>query len=103
MGIHEAELPWRPCILPEEPGNNWPDFSDEDVRTFSRRIGNLALMLAKTNSDLKSSKFADKRGAYKDSPYELTRMVAREPRWGTNQIVSRQMTLSDYALKAWPL
>jgi hypothetical protein len=90
-------------ILPEEPGDNWPDFSDEDVRTFSRRIGNLALMLAKTNSDLKSSKFEVKKAAYKDSPYELTRMIAQQRRWTTDEVVSRQKTLSAYALEAWPL
>ncbi len=90
-------------ILPEEPGDNWPQFTEDDVKTYSRRIGNLALLLAKTNSDLKSSKFEPKKAAYKDSPYELTRMVARERRWTKDEIVAGQKRLSDYTLKAWPL
>ena len=90
-------------ILPEEPEDNWPDFSEEEVRTYSRRIGNLALMLAKTNSDLKSSKFETKKAAYKESPYELTRMIARQRFWTSDEISARQKILSEYALEAWPL
>jgi hypothetical protein len=90
-------------ILPEEPGDNWPQFTEDDVKTYSRRIGNLALLLAKTNSDLKSSKFETKRAVYRESPYELTRMVAQKAHWTKDEIVARQRTLGEYALKAWPL
>jgi hypothetical protein len=90
-------------VLPQAPERNWPDFDEEEVRIYSRRIGNMALLLAKTNSDLRSSDFKAKRAVYKGSPYELTRMIAQNTVWTKNEVSSRQKTLADLALKAWPL
>lgn len=90
-------------ILPQAPLDNWPEFSEDEVKVYSRRIGNLALLLAKTNSDLASNDFKTKKAVYKDSPYELTRMIARNKTWTVNEIASRQKALADLALKAWPL
>jgi hypothetical protein len=41
-------------ILPQAPEQNWPDFSEEETKIYARRIGNLALLLAK--DQLRSSK-----------------------------------------------
>jgi hypothetical protein len=90
-------------ILPEEPGKNWPEFDEEIVSVYTRRIGNLALLLAKSNSDLRSSDFKTKKAVYRDSAYELTRMIARVSSWTKKEIAERQKTLANLALKAWPL
>lgn len=90
-------------VLPEVPGNNWPSFDEDTAQIFVRRIGNLALLLAKSNSDLKSSSFSKKRAIYNSSPYELTRMIAKASSWTKDAISARQKTLADLALKAWPL
>jgi hypothetical protein len=90
-------------ILPEKPQNNWPNFDDEKVHSYSKRLGNLALLLAKSNSNLKSADFRTKRNVYKDSPYELTRQIATVDDWNEETITSRQKTLAGYALVAWPL
>ncbi len=90
-------------VLPESPEGNWPSFNEDEVRLYSRRIGNLALLLAKTNSDLHSSNFASKKTAYKNSPYVLTSMIAKNASWRKNEIVARQKILADWSLKAWPL
>ncbi len=90
-------------VLPQSPEQNWPDFNEEDAKTYARRIGNMALLLAKTNSDLHSGDFKTKKASYKNSPYELTRMIAKSPSWTKEEISSRQKTLADLALKAWPL
>ncbi len=63
-------------VLPEQVENNWPEFDEDTARIYVRRIGNLALLLAKNNSDLRSSDFNTKRAAYKNGPYELTRMIS---------------------------
>jgi len=73
------------------------------VRGYVKRLGNLALMLAKSNSDLKSSDFATKKAVYKDSPYELTRQISSVHDWNDAQISERQKGLAGLALKAWPL
>jgi hypothetical protein len=90
-------------ILPEEPESNWPEFNEDDVKIYNKRIGNLALLLAKTNSDLHNGDFKSKKVAYKSSPYELTRMIARNSSWTKDEIAARQRSLAELALKAWPL
>jgi hypothetical protein len=90
-------------VLPEKPEENWPNFNDDQVRSYSKRLGNLALLLAKNNSDLKSSNFKTKKNIYKDSPYELTRQIAGVNDWSEVEVNSRQKTLAEYALRAWPL
>jgi hypothetical protein len=90
-------------VLPEKPEGNWPNFDEEKVRSYSKRIGNMTLLLAKSNSDLRSSDFAMKKEVYKDSPYELTRQIAGESDWNEEQIAARQRVLAELAVKAWPL
>ena len=90
-------------ILPQAPVDNWPQFDEEEVKIYARKIGNMALMLAKTNSDLQSSDFKKKKIIYRGSPYELTRMVAQSKDWTKEAITDRQRVLADLALKAWPL
>jgi hypothetical protein len=90
-------------VLPEKPEGNWRQFDDEAARANTKKLGNLALMLAKSNSDLKSASFNVKKAAYKTSPYELTRQISSAPDWTPAQIVIRQRGLAELALKAWPL
>jgi hypothetical protein len=90
-------------ILPQAPEHNWPEFSEEETKIYARRIGNMALLLAKTNSDLQSGDFKAKKATYKNSPYELTRMIAQNKTWTKDEIVARQHVLADLALRAWPL
>jgi hypothetical protein len=90
-------------VLPERPEGNWPKFDDEKVRGYSKRIGNLALLLAKSNSDLKSSDFKTKRAIYRNTPYVLTSQIAGVNEWDEHQIVKRQKGLAEIALLAWPL
>jgi hypothetical protein len=70
---------------------------------YVRRIGNLALLLAKSNSDLKSMDFKTKKETYRDSPYELTRQIATVMDWTPERISERQKGLAELALRAWPL
>ena len=90
-------------VLPEKPDGNWPQFDEETARIHVKRLGNLALLLAKNNSDLRSSDFKTKKETYKDSPYELTRQISTASAWDAKQIAERQKTLAELALRAWPL
>lgn len=90
-------------VLPLKPMDNWPAYDDEQVRTYSKRIGNMALMIAKDNSDLKSSAFADKKPAFAKSPYKTTSMIAQATDWTPKAIADRQAELAVLAVKAWPL
>lgn len=90
-------------ILPEKPDGNWPHFDEETARLSVKRIGNLALLQTKSNSDLKSSDFASKKAIYKDSPYLLTKKLADIPEWTPARVAARQKELAELALRAWPL
>jgi len=90
-------------VLPDRPGKNWKQFDEETARLYVKRIGNLALLLAKSNSDLRSADFKTKKAVYKDSPYELTRQISTVSDWNQDRISERQKGLAELALKAWPL
>ncbi len=90
-------------VMPEKTEGNWDHINPDVAKIYVKRLGNLALMLAKSNSDLKSSGFDKKKDVYKDSPYETTRQIASVHEWNENQIDERQRILADLALKAWPL
>ncbi len=90
-------------VLPEAPEGNWPHIKEDMLRVYGRRIGNLALLLAKSNSDLKSADFATKKAVYKNTPYELTRQIAKLKTWGPQEITERQKGLAELALRTWPL
>lgn len=90
-------------VLPERPDGNWPDVTEEDVRQFAKRIGNLVLMKASDNSHLKSAGFAEKRTIYAKSPYVLTSQLGDVDDWTTDAIVERQKALAELALKTWPI
>jgi len=86
-------------VLPQTPEQNWPEFNEEDAKAYARRIGNMALLLAKTNSDIQSVDFKTKKAAYKNSPYELTRMIAQNKTWTKDEIAGRQRALAELALE----
>jgi hypothetical protein len=90
-------------VLPQRPEANWPNFNDDEVKTYSKRIGNLALLRARANSDLRSAGFDEKKKVYRDAPYKLTSAIAKEPGWGPEQISNRQKQLAELAVRAWPL
>jgi hypothetical protein len=90
-------------VLPEHPEGNWNQFDEDTAAAYVKRLGNLALLLAKSNSNLKSADFTTKKAIYKDSPYELTRQIATQIDWSKERITERQKGLSKLALKAWPL
>lgn len=90
-------------ILPEKPGNNWPAFTPDEADVYCRRLGNLALLKAKNNSDLKSVNFVAKKKAFKNSSYVLTSKIAKVSDWTKEEVIKRQKFLAQLALKAWPI
>ncbi len=90
-------------VLAKKPEDNWPQFSDDEVAMYTNRLGNQVLMRASDNSDLKSAEFAEKKSAYTKSPYELTSQISGLDDWTVSAIATRQKTLADLALVAWPI
>jgi len=89
-------------VLPLRPEDNWGHVTDEDVGQYSKRLGNLVLLRASDNSDLKSASFEEKREVYERSPYVLTNQVSELAEWNVEAIVQRQKALAELAVKTWP-
>ncbi len=90
-------------VLPEKPEGNWPKFSDDEVRLYYKRIGNLCLLRASDNSTAKSASFSTKMPIYENSPYELTKQIATAADWTVSEITNRQKTLAPIAVATWPI
>jgi uncharacterized protein with ParB-like and HNH nuclease domain len=79
---------------------SWPL---EDARAFQRRLGNLALMSAKSNSKSGNQGFASKKMEYKKSAFYFTKLLAKPKDWTKNEIDKRQREMAKVASKAWPV
>ncbi len=90
-------------VLPEKPQENWPKFSEDEVRLYYKRIGNLCLLRASDNSTAKSASFVTKRPIYENSPYELTKQIGTETNWTVVEITARQKKLTPIAVKTWAI
>ena len=90
-------------VLPEKPEGNWPQFSDEQVKLYYKRIGNLCLMRASDNSAAKSDGFPLKQPMFAASPYGLTNQIAAEPDWTAEAVAARQKVLAALAVQTWPV
>ena len=90
-------------ILPEKPEGNWPQFTYDEVKLCARRIGNLCLLRASENSNLRSEGFATKKSVFSASPYILTQQIAQATNWTKIEINERQKVLAELAVRAWPI
>jgi hypothetical protein len=89
-------------VLPQNPSQDW-DVTEDVALGYFRRLGNLVLLQATTNSEIGNQPFVAKKRYYRESAFYLTSMVAKEREWGIVQIKKRQQYLSDLAVKTWPL
>ena len=90
-------------ILPLRPGEYWPKFSEDEIKLYRNRIGNLTLLQASENSKLQSDDFFEKKAIYALSPYKITNQIANWSDWNADSIVDRQKDLAVLAVKAWPI
>lgn len=94
-------------ILPQEPSGNWPHIDSEMAEAYTKRIGNLTLMRAKTNKDFGNASFQSKRAEFEKSQILLNKEIYastnEQTKWGATEINERQKRLAEFAVKTWPL
>jgi hypothetical protein len=89
-------------ILPERPAKNvWSQFTEEERKAYTKRLGNMLLLKQKINSELRSGPYSDKREIYKRSELLLTKKVAEFNTWNKEAIEIRQKSLAELAVKVW--
>lgn len=91
-------------VLPKSPSADWTNWTDaDDVRRYSRRLGNMCLLQRSTNSNLRSDGFSIKREVYRDAGYSYTNELAEYDSWGPREIEERQAKMAKQAVLAWPI
>lgn len=89
-------------VLPENPAKgSWSQFSEEERRAYTRRIGNMLLLTERMNSKLRNNPYDEKCKIYAKSDLILTKEVAKYDEWTKEVIEERQKTLAELAVKAW--
>ncbi len=89
-------------ILPENPSSVW-NINPDMAEAYYRRIGNMALLKARSNSTIGNSGFPDKIPVLQASDYILTREIAQYSKWDDSTISERQQRLAELAVKTWPI
>lgn len=89
-------------VLPERPAEAaWNQFTEEERKAYTKRLGNMVLLRQRMNSSLRSGPFDSKRDIYSKSDLLLTRKVAERDDWDKQAIDTRQKWLAELAVKAW--
>ncbi|NJM37328.1 MAG: DUF262 domain-containing protein [Akkermansiaceae bacterium] len=89
-------------ILPQNLGEGWSTFRDEDVEDMVYRLGNMTLMQSAANRDAGNAVFADKKLAYAASHFEITKKVATDNAdWTPERLRARQNWMANQASAIW--
>ncbi len=89
-------------IIPKTPDDSWAVDADTH-RALIKRLGNLAIMSTRLNSDIGNSSFAVKKQYYSDSSFELTKELENYDAWNLGTIVQRQVAFSELAIETWKI
>jgi hypothetical protein len=89
-------------VLPQKPSTAWDYISADLKRSYTKRLGNLALLKEKVNARVSNDSFESKHTYYEASDFELTKQLAEYSSWGPAEIDDRQGKLAALAVKAWP-
>lgn len=90
-------------VLPENPSLAWGKIELEVANAFYNRLGNLALLKQKLNSDIGNKGFSAKKVELDKSQFSLTKQIANNDDWTPTNIEARQNMLANLAVKAWPI
>ncbi len=89
-------------VLPERPGDGWNHFSDQDAAEYVYRLGNMTMLETGLNRDLGNAEYPEKRMAYEDSRFAITRRIAEHnDTWTPQRIDAHQNWLAQQATAVW--
>ncbi len=91
-------------ILPKNRDASVWNISDDVADRLVRRIGNMALLTPKDNSNRGNDSFKAAKKYYAKSDFRLTKaLAALGDEWDEEAIKKRQEYLAELAVKAWPI
>lgn len=90
-------------ILPLSSNEHWQHVPQNEIDSYTKRLGNMVLLQATQNSDIGNMPFSEKKKTFKDSAFELTSQVAEIDLWNSSTIDKRQEILAELAVKTWSI
>jgi uncharacterized protein with ParB-like and HNH nuclease domain len=87
-------------ILPKTYTTDW-DFNPDQHKAYSKRLGNLAIMSTRLNSEVGNSSFEIKKPFYEASDFSLTKSIADADDWTELEINTRQEMMAELAVNTW--
>ncbi|HKL02036.1 MAG TPA: DUF262 domain-containing HNH endonuclease family protein, partial [Cryomorphaceae bacterium] len=89
-------------ILPENPEENWPQFSDADHESALYRLGNMTLLTSSKNRDLGNAGYNEKRPVFAESNFHITKKIAEDnAEWIADRIAAHQRWMANQAKGIW--
>ena len=89
-------------VLPENPGDDWGQFDDQQREAFTYRLGNMTLLESTKNWGLGNIGFTGKRAVFVKSECLMTARLAQEfDDWTVDKIRSRQIRMAKQATSIW--
>lgn len=89
-------------VLPENPEENWPVFSDADHESALYRLGNMTLLTSSENRDLGNQGYGEKRAVFERSNFQITQKIAEDNgEWTVDRIAAHQKWMANQANGIW--
>ncbi|MFQ6026127.1 MAG: DUF262 domain-containing protein [Dehalococcoidia bacterium] len=105
-----TELDWSNTtvehIIPRKPTKEWQDnlgIAANEIQDWVRRLGNITLLDEGLNIGASNRPFDQKRQKYEESKFDLTRSVAKDATWDTNNVIQRERQFAEVADQIWVL
>ncbi len=90
-------------VLPKSPTDEeWPQFSADEKKDFTNRLGNMVLLRKGTNGRIGNKPFTVKKPILTASGLQLTAQAGGEEDWTPSTVKNRQEHLADLAVRVWP-
>lgn len=89
-------------VLPENPGDGWEQFDDQQREASTYRLGNMTLLATSDNRNLGNVGYTEKRPTYQTSNFAITRGLAEDyDSWSVEKIRTRQAWMAKQATSIW--
>lgn len=89
-------------VLPQNPGENWPQFSYDSAKEMVNRIGNCAILETPLNRTVGNLDFEAKKAVYSQSAIASMLKIAEDNfDWDAARIDNRQRQMAKLAVSVW--
>ncbi len=90
-------------VCPYNPNETWIETFGEGYEEVKDRLGNMLLLSKRTNQDIDTKSFQQKRAIYADSGFKLAEKVASYEEWNKQSVDDFQNWMAKQAIEIWKI